>query len=516
MLPILLRMPYNRQVMPARNVKVAQPILLALLIVTLLTACQPGATPAPASELPPPPTAAASPSPTARRATGTPTASPSPTPAPPPTLTPLPQAGLPSLGDPYAPELGNTGYDVQHYTVQLALAPAQVFVDGAVTIEAVATLHNLTQLSLDFSGYEIQTLTVDGLPAEFARDRNKFIIQLPNPLAQGQPFTIFLDYRGAPIQQSSPFVPFIHHLGLQFVGENIFALNEPDGAQYWFPCNDHPLDKATFTFEITVPAGLEAVANGVLAGEQTGEGLTTYIWEHRAPMATYLATVAVGDYELISGVSPNGIPLTHYVFPDLRQPFEQAAGVTGAALDWMSETFVPYPFESFGFVTTRVIRASLETQTMVILSEHMLNEETVIHEIAHMWFGDWVSMASWADMWHNEGFAVYVSLMWQTRENPGALDIFMQNLAATVDREASLDPLGNLSPQRLFGFDSYQRGALMIHNLRKTVGDQAFFAGLRLYLNRFGGGTASRADFIAVMEEASGLSLDEFFILWLE
>jgi aminopeptidase N len=153
---------------------------------------------------------------------------------------------------------------------------------------------------------------------------------------------------------------------------------------------------------------------------------------------------------------------------------------------------------------------------MVLLNEDMLNEETVIHEIAHMWFGNWVTMASWADMWHNEGFAIYLSLMWQTRANPGALNIFMQNLEAEVGREASAEPLGALDRHRLFGFDSYQRGALMIHHLRLEIGDEAFFEALRVYLERFGGGVATREDFIGVFEEVSGQELDDFFVRWLE
>ena len=456
------------------------------------------------------------PAPTLVLPTETPTLVPTDTPVVLPTPTLLPQTGGRSIGDPYAPELGNTGYDVQHYTLQLVLDPAQTYVDGTATIEAVATLHNLVEMALDFSGYDIQSLTVDGQSAQFTRDRGKLIISLPEPLSEGQTFTIFVDYQGAPIQTGSAYVPFVHHLGLQFLPENIFAVNEPDGAHYWFPSNDHPLDKATFQFEITVPAGLEAISNGILTREESTPDSTTYYWEHESPLAAYLATVVVGNYEYTETTSPNGIPLGYYYFADVRDPFQQAASVTGEAIDWMSEQFGAYPFERFGFVTTRTIRASLETQSMVILSENMLNEETVIHELAHQWFGDWVSMDSWANMWHNEGFAVYVSLMWQTRNNPDSIDIFMQNLAAQVDREASTDPLGNLAPQRLFGFDSYQRGALMIHNLRRTVGEEAFFVGLRAYFEQFGGGTASREEFIAIMEDASGMDLGDFFVEWLD
>ncbi len=444
------------------------------------------------------------------------TPSPSPTPLPTATLTPTPSAGGQSAGDWYAPELGNTGYDVQHYTLALTLDPGLPTVTGAATINAISTIHNLASLSLDFSGFEISSLTVDGLPAEYTRDPAKLHILLPESPALGQEFEIAIAYAGEPAQTSSAYVPFFHHLGLQYLGSNLFALNEPDGAHYWFPCNDTPTDKAAFTFEITAPAGLEAIANGALVRELSGTDSTTYLWEQPYPMATYLATVAIGDYEFITDTSPAGIPIEHYIFADIRQPFTDAADVTGEALDWMSELFGDYPFDTFGFVTTRLIRASLETQGRVLLSENMLNEETVIHEIAHMWFGDWVTMESWSDMWHNEGFAVYVSLMWQTREQPGALNIFMQNMEADVTREGSADPLGDLAPHRLFGFDSYQRGALLIHNLRLTVGDDAFFTGLRLYFELYGGGTASRQEFIAVMEEASGMELDAFFAEWLE
>jgi aminopeptidase N len=259
-----------------------------------------------------------------------------------------------------------------------------------------------------------------------------------------------------------------------------------------------------------------AVANGTLVDMETIQNRTVFTWDAAQPMATYQVLTAVGSYEVVESESPAGIPLRHYVFADLQPVFNDAAGVTGEALDWMGTMFGEYPFETFGFVTTRLIRASLETQGMVLLNEDMLNEETVIHEIAHMWFGDWVTMASWADMWHNEGFAVYVSLMWQTRANPGSLNIFMQNLEAEVGREASAEPLGDLDPHRLFGFDSYQRGALMIHYLRQEVGDEAFFAALQMYFDRYGGGVATRAEFIGAFEEASGRDLGDFFFRWLE
>lgn len=483
-----------------------------LLSMALLTACR--AAPPPAS--PAPPAAAPTQTPLPPSATASPTPSPSPSPTLTPTASPTPQAGLRSAGDPYAPALGNTGYDVLHYDLALRIDPGETYLEGSATITAAARLHNLTEFSLDFAGFEIRSITLDGAAVDYLREGTKLVIRPAQPLAIDQEFVLALAYAGAPVQESSPYVPFFHHLGLQFLGNSAFAYNQPDGAHTWFPCNDHPTDKATFRFAVTVPAGLTAVANGTPAGVEELDGETTFRWEHPYPMATYLAMVAVGEYEIIDGSSPAGIPLQHFVFADIRQPFQDAADVTGEALDWMAQTFGPYPFDRYGFVTTRVIRASLETQGNVLLSDLMLNEETVVHEIAHMWFGNWVTMASWADMWHNEGFAVYISMMWETRDNPGALNIFMQNLEARVGREASADPLGNLSPNLLFGFDSYQRGALMLHTLRSLVGDEAFFQALRVYLERFGGGAATREDFFGVFEEVSGVELDGFVVEWLE
>lgn len=421
-----------------------------------------------------------------------------------------------SIGDPYAPELGNTGYDVQHYDIHMTLDPVDQYqVEGAVTIEATASENNLTQLSLDFIGFDINKLTVNEQTAVFNREDDKLIIDLPQPLTQDESFEIFISYSGEAEQNPSKYIGFASWVGLFYAEEDtIYILSEPDGSRYWFPNNDHPRDKATYRFEVTVPDGYTAVANGRLVDQQNN----TFIWEHNFPMASYLATIAVGEYERVEDQSPAGVPLRHYVFPSRQTAFANSTDMTGEAIDWMGELFGVYPYEEYGYVTVHAPGVSLETQTMVLLSTGMMNERTVIHELAHMWFGDWVSLDSWGEMWRNEGFATYLSIMWEFRNDPDpeGIDVVMDGFRASLENDGALPSLNNPEPANLFSGYTYFGGAVMVHELRREMGDEAFFSGLQTYFQAYGGGVASDAQFIATMEEAAGKDLSDFFDEWLD
>ncbi|MEJ2749702.1 MAG: hypothetical protein P8183_17615, partial [Anaerolineae bacterium] len=286
-------------------------------LIMLLAACGGAETAVPPTPIvPDEETNLAQPTPTLVAATAVPTPASAPTPV---------SAASPSLGDPYIPELGNTGYDVQQYVLQLALDPASPQVQGTTRIQALTTIDQISQLSLDFIGFEISQVSVDGTAVAHQRDNGKLFITLPQPLAAGTLFEMAVSYSGTPTREPSPYVGFAEALGLQYVdGRSLYAISEPDGARYWFPANDHPRDKAWFRFEVTVPAGLTAVANGHLLDTKTNDTTSTFIWEHDYPMATYLALVAVGPYERIDAVSPGGIPLRHYAFAESREEFEAA------------------------------------------------------------------------------------------------------------------------------------------------------------------------------------------------
>ncbi len=441
-----------------------------------------------------------------------------------PTLPPIvgnAAAGDRTIGDSYIPELGNTGYLVQQYTIRLNLNPASPEIQGTTTIQAISTVDHLGEISLDFVGFQIAAIAVNGTPAAFSREGSKLIIRLPFTVPAHKTFTVTVAYNGTPVNRPSPYLgDKVSRIGINFVNAtHLWAISQPDGARYWFPANDHPRDKAFFRFELTVPQGLTGVANGDLIEIKPGEMLggaaaNTFIWEHNSPMATYLAVIAVGNYIRIEDTSPAGIPLRHYIFSERQAEFEAvAAPIIGPSLDWMAELFGPYPFPSFGFVMADIPRMSMETQTMSLLSTNTFNENTIVHEIAHTWFGNWVSLESWADIWRNEGFATYIALMWQSRHNPPFLDQAIANWRVPTGPQSPR--LAPPLPNEFLGYNSYYAGAVLVHDLRLTMGDEPFFRGLRQYFAQYGGGTASHQEFQRVMEQSAGTSLDSIFYLWL-
>jgi aminopeptidase N len=297
-----------------------------------------------------------------------------------------------------------------------------------------------------------------------------------------------------------------------------YVVAEPDGARSWYPVNDHPLDKATFTFLVTVPDPLFAAANGILTDTITDLGQTTFIWEMSDPMAPYLATLVIGDYSLIvDEVSTElaGVRVRNVLPPDLRTAVPSAVARQGEMIAFFAELFGPYPFDAYGIAVVDGFPAALETQTMTVFGRPLLNELVVVHELAHQWFGNHVSPARWQDIWLNEGFASYAEWLWIE----ATLGIEGVAVGITDERNrfaaASLAPPGAPPPDNLFNASVYRVGAMTLHALRLTIGDEAFFDTLRTYLDRYGGGTATTEDFIAVAESVSGQQLDELFDAWL-
>ena len=423
-----------------------------------------------------------------------------------------------SAGDDYISDIGNRGYDVQQYNISITLDPGTYWVEGQMYVDLVSTQNSLRQISFDFARMDVSEVLVDDIAADqYFFIGKKLYVDFVEPLENGSGHTVSIQYSGEPLQEQSAYVPFIDYLGIQFRDDMLYIVSEPDGARYWMPVNDHPRDKASYHMEITVPEQFTAAGNGVLKETIENGNTNTYVWENEEPLASALVTIAVGEYEHVESQSPAGVPLRSYVTKQSVDEFTAMQPVIGEMIDWMSEKFGAYPFAEFGYVEVSDIGASLETQSMVIMSETALFDESILcHEMSHMWFGDWVGLDSWSEIWRNEGFATYISLLWEYRNDEAGLDTYMQQVEAAINGEPYGFPLNYPPAEEMFGRDSYYKGALLVHDLRKTIGDDAFFTGLQNYFASFGGGTASDAQFQAIMEEASGTSLESFFAEWFE
>lgn len=441
---------------------------------------------------------------------------------PPPTES-NPQAGAPGMGDSYYPNFGNGGYDAQSYFLDITVQDAKTSeLSAAATIEAKA-IQNLSSFNLDFIGFEITRLDVNGAPANFSRSGQELTITPAQPLTDGQAFTVVAEYRGVPAEMNSVALPV--QTGWVTFDEGIFVLSEPDGAASFFPVNDHPLDKARFTFRITAPKPYEVATNGVLKEKTDHGATTTYLFTLRDPMASYLATVNLGDFNEETMQSPGGIPIRNYYAASLPKNVNQPFARQGEMLDYFSELFGQYPFEVYGsLVMNTYFGAALENQTLSIYGIDMIDaqhveetELTVAHELSHQWFGDSVSVADWSDIWLNEGFATYSEALWvEHLRGRAAMDEWITGLYEEVRQNPKYFPAPGKPPaEDLFNGGVYYRGGLTLHALRVKVGDEAFFEILKTYYARYQGGNATTENFIAVAEEISGQNLKEFFNDWL-
>ncbi|SDL64928.1 Peptidase family M1 [Arthrobacter sp. ok362] len=438
-------------------------------------------------------------------------------------------AGAPGSGDEYFPFAGNGGYDVLHYDLALRYTPPTnpAVLTGRLSGVATITLRakqNLRSLNFDLRGLGVTSVQVDGKPAKWSQlqdDANRIwelTIGLRPKLKAGQTTTIVVEYggiTGQPLDTTGALYGWVT------TADGAMVVNEPEGAATWYPVNDDPEDKATYTFRITVPAGKTAVANGLPVGRPaTKAGWTTWKWKASDPMASYLSTATVGDFALSHEVGPHGLPIINAI----------DSGVTGAALaqtkaslalqpkmiGFLEGLFRRYPFEAFGaIVDDDSVDYALETQTRPVYSQ-AADEYTVVHELGHQWFGDAVSPSDWKDIWLNEGWATYIEWLWAEHQGAATMPEQFADAVAYLDANNRW-ALNIADPGRdnLFVGQVYVRGAAALHALRAKIGDAAFFAGARLWLSRYNDSTATTEDFEAVMERASGQQLDAFFDDWL-
>jgi aminopeptidase N len=386
---------------------------------------------------------------------------------------------------------------------------------------AVAT-QPLDQLNLDFVGFEVEQVLVNGKKVAFKREDAELVVRTGQGLKTGEKFSVDVKYAGQPEPYPSEFAPV--ELGWNKFEGGSFVVSEPDGTRGWLPVNDHPTDKATYSFHINVPKDKVAAANGVLSSVEEGEDSRTYHFEARDPMASYLATVHTGNYVVQESKSAGGVPIRNYFPPDIADAAARDFRPVGEMVDFFGEKFGKYPFEVYGAIVMDANlggAAALETQTLPLYDRGLIdgrgsNSAVWAHELAHHWFGDSVSPSDWKDIWLNEGLASYCELLWA--EHTGgekALQKRLKQAEASVRLYGAKEPIGEPRADKLFDSKVYQGGTLAVHALRRELGDDMFFQTLRTYQERHKNGTASTQDLQAIAAEVSGRDMKPFFDKWI-
>jgi aminopeptidase N len=438
-----------------------------------------------------------------------------------------PTPGAAGVGDPIFPELGNGGYDVQRYLVELTYPTAapQQRVTGAVTVTARAT-QELSRFNLDFEGDEVSGVTVDGAPATWARSGEELVITPPAPLADGRPFEARVSYVSAtePIDTGGVF-----NLGWIVTGDGSVTAAQPDAAHSILPVNDHPVDKASWSFVLDVPEGVTAVANGVLAGRETSGGRTRWAYEQRQPMAAELVQLAVGSLRIVGRAASDGTELRDVVPTALAGRIEPALARTPDHVEWMEDRVGRYPFDVYGVLAAdQGFGFALETQTLSLFPAGFLDEARVpraafepvmVHELAHQWFGNSVSPELWSDLWLNEGHATWYEIAYAEERFGEDVPALMREVYAQGDRlRAAFGPVARptaTGAEGLFSENVYLGGALALYALRQEVGEDAFRAIQRSWVEELEGRSAGTDDFIALASRVAGRDLTAFLREWL-
>jgi aminopeptidase N len=423
--------------------------------------------------------------------------------------------GSAGLGDPMFPQAGNGGYDVQNYSLTLDYTPASKQLTGNVVITARAT-QNLSRFNLDFRWLQegITQVLVNGAAASFVRDGEQELVVTPAAgLVQGKTFTVRVGYTGTPLVVTDPDTSIE---GWVPTDDGAFVVNEPQGSPGWYPVNDNPRDKATYDFRVTVPEGLTVMANGVLLSNATSGGKTTWVWRETDPMSPYLATTTLGKFDLTTSTT-SGIPTYVAVDPQLAKG--QVLSKLPEAVDFYTSLYGPYPFNAVGAIvdSAKIVGYSLETQTKPNFP-YVPNEATLVHELAHMWYGDSVTLTEWPDIWLHEGFATWSEWIWSERHGNKSAHKWFEQLYNTPEQDTGFwgPPVADFTnPALLFNGTVYYRGGMTLQALREKVGDLAFFQILRDWAQQNRYGNVTTPQFIALAEKLSGKDLTQFFKVWI-
>lgn len=433
-----------------------------------------------------------------------------------------PDHGAAGIGDPYFPLDGNGGIDVLRYAVHDRYSFERAKLSGwtRITLEATETLSGF---NLDFL-LPVTSVRVEGEDVRF--DQKRFHeLAIHHRVTEGERLELVVRYAGKPGRYT-------------YAGEEnwlagdreVVAMNQPHMAPWWFPANDHPRDRARISISITVPKDKTVVANGELAGREVDGRLATTTWRPAEPMVPYLAFFAAGDFRIARGTSDAGLPwlvaVSRHLPADRQQHAMTLLKRSADLTEWLQDALgAPYPFSTTGGLATSLDPGfALENQTRPTYSPFSLDTATVVHELAHQWFGDHVAVEGWKDIWLNEGPATFFEAYYEETQGGETGDEWLHRMYEFYgagndfwDHEPA-DPCPDYEKciNSIFASFVYYRGAMALHALRNVVADdEVFFELLRRWVTDRAGTTGRTAQFEALAEEVTGLDLDAFFDAWL-
>ena len=422
-----------------------------------------------------------------------------------------------SRDDDYFPQYGDRGYDVLRYDLRLDYRVEGNRLEGRAELLAVAREESRV-LALDLHHLRVTKVRADVVRAtKFTVRRGKLLVTLDRALLPGEEVRVTVSYDGRP----RPVGKGEDAMGWEELTDGVLVAGQTNGAPTWFPCNDRPDNKSSYRFEVTVPSAYHVAANGELTSCTRGAGTTTWVYEQPEPMATYLATLQIGRY-VVRDVPGSPVPLRAVLSEENLARFDRGFGRQAEMMRFFVDTFGPYPFASYAVVVTDdPLEIPLEAQTLSVFGSNFLSDEwdsvrLVAHELAHQWFGNSVTLSAWRDIWLHEGFACYAEWLWsEASGGPTAREHAEQQWRRLEELPQDL-LLGDPGADAMFDDRVYKRGALLLHALRATVGDEHFFTTLREWARRNRHGSVTTEDFVTLCDEVSGNALGPFFSRWLE